>query len=154
MKRSALTLFTLLISLFTVYAQSINENRLTPTQLMKHYAKFPGSDNISWFQQDDLLQAKFEYNGSKKVITYNESMRMLQEWTEITNVPFEIKIHLDEKYSNYKLNVVYLVNDKVNRTSFYAAIAKVKKVGSVIHSYNEAMGKIENPETMLASLDN
>lgn len=150
MYRLTITVLVLTLSLTSVMAQSIHQDKLSQDQLMKHYGKFPSSENIKWYQQEDLLQARFKFNGTDKIVTYSKSMKIIQEWTELQNIPFEVEMHLNGTYDQYKLSGIYSVEDKLNKSTFYSVIAKVKKKGSVIHSYNESLDFIENPETMLA----
>ena len=141
-----------IITLFPLSSTAQKSTDISAEKEMLHYQKFPLSGNVNWLQVDNLIQARFSYNGEEKIVIYNDLMKIVQEWTKMTFIPVEVDIHLSTQYDSPKIKAVYQVEDKLNNTSFYSALVKIKGEGVNMHAFNKIMEAMERV-TMLAMME-
>lgn len=155
MKKLNVILLVLAVSFsFLASAQKFNESDIKISSLMKHYQNYPHVENTKWYQLDnDLIQANFEFEGLRKVVTYTNRMKVVQEWTEVKDIPNEVNTQLALQYADFKLLNVFKVDDRRNGTTFYSIETKVKKVGTVFHSFDMTFQNIDHEVTLMAILD-
>ena len=137
-KRNIILSFIFFLAFYSnLLAQKITE--VAADKQILHYQKFPLSEDVDWYQLDDLLQARFMFNDKEKIVIYGERMEIIQEWTEMTFIPVEVDIHLSSEYDSPKIKAVYEVEDKQNDTSFYSVLVKVKGEGLSMHAFDKMM---------------
>jgi len=150
MKKLILSILVIISFSSELFSQKISQ--VSTDKEMLHYQKFPASEDLSWFELEGMLQARFTFNGKDKIVIYSDHMKIIQEWTEMSFVPVSVDMHISSEFDSPKIKAIYEVEDNRNKTSFYSALVKVKGEGTNMYAYNKITEAIDG-FSMLAYIE-